>query len=169
MNFALLVIVTVVGICLGCEFDQCKNGDNGSCGNACCKLNIHVKDLSTDEVMNKLNSSLVTGGVDGLYIPMMTAEGTLVFGDLRPYDKPVDFIGQTWHTTVNGLYNDTINMIVAPGHRGTDVVAFSISQIAGAYGDDGQNYYNIYQLFTSVFSADALSIKNADQSCPSSS
>ena len=47
-------------------------------------------------MMNKMNSTIGMKGPDGLYIPMETAEGTLTFGDLRPFDKPVDFIGQAW-------------------------------------------------------------------------
>jgi hypothetical protein len=46
--------------------------------------------------MNKLNATIGAKGPDGLYTPMPTAEGTLTFGDLRPFDKPVDFIGQAW-------------------------------------------------------------------------
>ena len=79
-----------------CTFDKCQNVDEGSCGTACCKLYFFIDGESTSDVMNKMNSSIVQGGHDGLYIAMPTAEGTLTFGDLRPYEKPVDFIGQAW-------------------------------------------------------------------------
>lgn len=68
----------------------------GSCGTACCKLEFFIDGETTTEVMNKMNSTIGMKGPDGLYIPMDTAEGTLTFGDLRPFDKPVDFIGQAW-------------------------------------------------------------------------
>lgn len=50
------------------------------------------------------------------------------------------------------MYNDTINFLLTAeeGGKSTSVTAFSISQIAGAYGDEGQNYYNIVQLFDSI-------------------
>lgn len=63
---------------------------------ACCKLQFLVEGESTTEVMNKLNATIGSKGPDGLYTPMPTAEGTMTFGDLRPYDKTVDFIGQAW-------------------------------------------------------------------------
>lgn len=101
--------------------------------------------------MNLLNATLNDLGPDGQYIPQMTAEGTLNFGDLRPYDKAIDFIGQAMHTTTNGMYTDTVNFNLSPTDDGnTEILAFSISQIAGAYGDDGQNYHNIVSLLTSV-------------------
>jgi hypothetical protein len=126
-----------------------------------------VKGESTTEVMNKLNSSIMDGGPDSRYIPMMTAEGTMTFGDLRPYDKPVDFIGQAWHTTMDLQYNDTMNMLLTPVDGGTSVYAFSISQIAGAYGDEGQNYFNVVQLFDSIkWLAGDYDLSQVDDSCP---
>ena len=117
--------------------------------------------------MNKLNSTLVNGGPDKRYIPMMTAEGTLTFGDLRPYDMPVDFIGQAWHTTTNLMYNDTLNFLLTAVEDGTSVYAFSISQLAGSYGDEGQNYFNIIQLFDSVqWQAGSYEMSHVDNSCP---
>ena len=158
--------------------------------------------------MGKLNSTLVEGGPDSRYIPMMTAEGTLTFGDLTPYGKPVDFIGQTWHTTENLLYNDTINFLVYPYNKkdGYTKVSgvlhmlfticvhymckflmpsitpythslspspplsptypvFSQSQIGGAYGDDGQNFFNIKSLFDSITWENKYKLVHADKSC----
>jgi len=117
--------------------------------------------------MNRLNASIVAGGPDGLYMPQITAEGTLTFGDLRAYPGHPDFIGQAWHATKNGLYNDTINFTLTPTDStgtATQVKAFSISQIGGAYGDAGQNYFNIVQLITSLW-ADAKA-EPLDSSCP---
>eukprot|EP00600_Ochromonadales_sp_CCMP1393_P009826 CAMPEP_0174972644 /NCGR_PEP_ID=MMETSP0004_2-20121128/10752_2 /TAXON_ID=420556 /ORGANISM="Ochromonas sp., Strain CCMP1393" /LENGTH=154 /DNA_ID=CAMNT_0016222907 /DNA_START=29 /DNA_END=490 /DNA_ORIENTATION=- len=151
----ILFIVTLLLSLLAvqaCDYPDCNHPDEGSCGDACCRLGLFISGETTTEVMTKLNETLVKGGPDQRYIPQMTAEGTLTFGDLRPYDKPVDYIGQTWHTTTNLMYNDTINILLKPTELGksTFVYAVSISQIAGAYGDDGQNYFNIKQLFDSV-------------------
>jgi hypothetical protein len=163
-----LVLVIVICICaaaLGCTDVLCNHPDTGSCGNACCKLMFAIQ-APTETVMQKLNQSIVAGGPDGLYIPQMTAEGTLTFGDLRQYPDHPDFIGQAWHTTKNGLYNDTINFTLFPTDDGSSTAlhAFSISQIGGAYGDDGQNYFNIVQLLTSIWGdAKATAL---DMSCP---
>ena len=40
-------------------------------------------------------------------------------------------------------YNDTINYVFMKGTGDAHLTAFSISQIAGAFCDDGQNYKNI--------------------------
>jgi hypothetical protein len=166
----LKTYITLFGVFWGlssaCEFDECQNIDFGSCGNACCRLNVEIKGETTVDVMNKLNATIVGGGPDALYIPMQTA-GEFVFSDLRPYNITPDFLGQAWHTTVNGMYNDTVNMLLTPSDDGksTSVFATSVSQIGGAYGDNGQNYYNIYQLFNSISWSSGYKLKNADSSC----
>lgn len=162
------ILTTALVSASACTFDKCKNVDEGSCGTACCKLNFYLEGETTTEVMNKLNSTLGASGPDGLYIPMPTAEGTMTFGDLRPYDKPVDFIGQAWHTTANLMYNDTLNFLVAAVDEGksTQVTGFSISQLGGSYGDEGQNYYNLVQLMDSVSWKKQYEMEHADSSCP---
>jgi hypothetical protein len=171
MTLLFLILVLVLTHCvLSCDNALCNHPDWGSCGNACCLLSFAINE-STDSVMQKLNSTIVSGGPDGLYIPKMTAEGTLTFADLRVYHPPgnPDFIGQAWHTTKNGLYNDTINFTLTPtGSGSTRLVAFSISQIAGAYGDDGQNYFNIVQLLNSVYSGSDAVATQESSSCPKS-
>ena len=163
--FAVLVIFAFMRGAIACDDALCNHPDSGSCGNACCKVSFVLVE-STVSVMNKLNQTITAGGPDGLYIPKMTAEGTLTFGDLRQYPGHPDFIGQAWHTTKNGLYNDTINLTLSPTDstgESTRVLAFSTSQIAGAYGDDGQNYFNIVQLMQSIWTAEAT---QEDSSCP---
>ncbi|GMI10927.1 hypothetical protein TrVE_jg5872 [Triparma verrucosa] len=171
MKTALVMLLAMLtSSAFACTLDGCDHPDCGSCGGACCKLSITIPE-STESVMNKLNASIVAGGPDGLYTPMMTAEGTLTFGDLRPYGKPIDFIGQAVHTTINGVYNDTVNFSLAPvSENETEVMAFSISQIAGAYCDDGQNYLNILQLVEGVKwdggELDLDQVSHLDGSCP---
>jgi hypothetical protein len=87
MKFSSILISTLATTAVACTFDNCNNVDEGSCGTACCKLEFLVEGETTTEVMNKLNSTIGMKGPDGLYTPMQTAEGTLTFGDLRPYDK----------------------------------------------------------------------------------
>mmetsp|Transcript_17427 Transcript_17427/g.31798 ORF Transcript_17427/g.31798 Transcript_17427/m.31798 type:complete len:132 (+) Transcript_17427:34-429(+) len=87
----------------------CNNLDCGSCGNACCKLMITVPGEDTQAVMTKLYDGF-NGGPDGHYALQMTAEGTLGFADLSPYNKSIDFIGQAVHTTLApNYYNDTVS------------------------------------------------------------
>ena len=75
----------------------------------------------------------------------------LGFTDLRQYKVGVDFIGQSTHVTDNGVYTDTQNWLIYPTEGGSKLVGFSISQIGGAYGDDGQNYYNIQQIMSTLW------------------
>lgn len=168
--FSLLSILAIVlSLTSACDYEDCDHLDFGSCGTACCRLSLFIQDETPDEVMVKLNSTLTDGGPDKRYIPMLTAEGTQTFADIRAYHPEVDFIGQAWHTTTNLVYNDTINFLLKPenGGKSTGIFATSISQIAGAYGDDGQNYFNIKQLFDSIsWTAGGYKMINADKSCP---
>jgi len=158
---------------------DCKNVDFGSCGNACCKIDVIVSNpnwYGVEEVKDKLNQTLAfgtgtriyqPGGPDGWYELQPTAEGTLGFYDLRQNGSPngVDFIGQATHTTSGDAhYVDTINYDISTNHDGTYTIrAFSISGIGGALGDNGQNYKNvIYPLNVAGFGFD---IKPVDGSC----
>jgi len=161
------IALTLIATATACTLPGCDHPDSGTCGNACCSLTIMVNQ-DTETVMNALNATIGGGGPDGLYTQMMTAEGTLGFGDLRPFGAPVDFIGQAEHTTINGMYTDTVNFTLEPVDGGTVVKAFSISQIAGAFGDDGQNYWNINQLVEAlkVENPEDLVVTHNDGSCP---
>ena len=167
----LAIIAILFASVTSCTLDGCDHPDCGSCGGSCCSLSITIPE-DTTSVMNALNTSITSGGPDGLYTPSTTAEGTLTFADLRPYGKPIDYIGQAIHTTINGMYNDTVNFSLAPtDNNGTVVAAFSISQIAGAYCDDGQNYWNILQLVQGVkWDSGDLDVESqvahVDDSCP---
>lgn len=108
MRFALfLALVFQARACPDPEL--CANTDCGSCGNACCKLQIFVAE-SSEITANLLKTAIQAGGPDGHYTSQMTYEGTDCIADLRPYNKPVDFIGQTIHTTLAPNYfNDTVS------------------------------------------------------------
>eukprot|EP00605_Chrysophyceae_sp_TOSAG23-4_P000982 GSChrysophyteH1.ASY1.ANO1.1082.1 assembled CDS len=171
MIFYICLFVAVFAVVShACDDALCNHPDQGSCGNACCKLSFQLA-LPTEKVMSALNTTIHTnGGPDGLWTPQMTAEGTSGIADLRPYNAPVDFIGQAFHQTKNGLYTDTINFTIAPVAKSdssepmSQIQAFSLSQIGGAYGDDGQNFYNIVSLIQGAF-PDAQP-RHIDNSCP---
>ena len=102
--------------------------------------------MAPADIKAELTQLFSKGGPDGRYTPQMTAEGTLLFADLRPYNISggVDFLGQVHHATKVHHYNDTINMLISsPSTTNTELTVFSISQIAGALGDASQNYANI--------------------------
>jgi len=176
----LLLMIGTSNHVKACTLDGCDHPDCGSCGNACCSLLITVNE-STEAVMHKLNQSITEeGGPDELYIPMMTAGGTMTFSDLRQYGAGADFLGQALHTTLNGKYNDTINFSLSPTtvrankknkqkkKKGTIISAFSISDIAGAYCDSGQNYWNLLQLIEGIaWENDEMPLIEHDgESCP---
>lgn len=155
----------------GCR--ECKKQDCGSCGGACCTLYFHFvgRDLTTTKVAESITKVVAAGGADGRYEPGLTAEGTMGFADLIPYNKSVDYIGRFKHTTV-GNYTDTINIIVAPrttvdsAATSVQVRAFSISDIGGAYCDSGQNYKNLVALFRCLDFE--WTMEHADGSCAGS-
>jgi len=171
--YLLLLFIIGISHVNACTLDGCDHPDCGSCGNACCSLLITVQE-STESVMHKLNASITEeGGPDQLYIPMMTASGTMTFSDLRQYGAGADFLGQALHTTINGKYNDTVNFSLSPTtkkkkKKGTIISAFSISDIAGAYCDSGQNYWNILQLIEGIQwdNDETPLIEHVGDSCP---
>jgi len=147
----------VIGTCGAAspsKVEDCQNVDVGTCGNACCTLIFAVQE-APEVAMKLINNSLADGGPDGYYTLQMTAEGTLGFGDLRPFKVPSgqQFIGQAHHEASGPKhYNDTVNFNIRPQQcshgqecngQGSIIVAFSTSQIGGALGDNGQNYKNI--------------------------
>lgn len=163
----LLVLCLTRKFGLGCEPPYCDNPDFGSCGNACCKLQFVFKGVDTITLKESLNSTIYEGGPDGLYIPAITALGHFCIDDLRPYDKPVHFIGQAYHYSAVSHWQDTVDFTIAPSDDSDDgdskLFMFSISNIGGAYGDDGQNYNNIMQLVSSL--GLPYSMKHLDESC----
>lgn len=147
----LFLILSLSAVAWGCPDEAlCANEDCGSCGNSCCKLQVTVSE-DTATAMAKLNATM-DGGPDGHYTLSVTYEGPTGFADLRPYDKPVDFLGQATHMTyAPNYFNDTLDFTIAPTEDGGSLIqAFSISQIAGAYCDEGQNYFNLVQVLNAV-------------------
>eukprot|EP00929_Paragymnodinium_shiwhaense_P108997 TRINITY_DN75354_c0_g1_i1.p1 TRINITY_DN75354_c0_g1~~TRINITY_DN75354_c0_g1_i1.p1 ORF type:complete len:189 (-),score=42.53 TRINITY_DN75354_c0_g1_i1:259-825(-) len=147
--------------------EDCGNNDCGSCGNACCKLQFHVSE-GTEEAMKTLNASLAGGGPDGFYQLQPTAEGGFGFGDLRPYKKPIDFIGKVTHLTSGpGHYTDMVTITIAPHAAGSVIDMFSVSLIGGAFCDAGQNYKNIVMAMKGASWNQAFRQKSVGSFCPS--
>mmetsp|Transcript_9420 Transcript_9420/g.13052 ORF Transcript_9420/g.13052 Transcript_9420/m.13052 type:complete len:194 (-) Transcript_9420:120-701(-) len=160
------VVATSCGTCGVCSSDEdCQNLDYGSCGNACCKLDVNIA-LSYEEVVETLNSSLTAGGPDGQFSASVLAEGVSGFADLRPYNHSV-FIGQFIHETAGSAhYNDSISLTVGTNDDGSSALhLFSYSLIGGAYGDAGQNYKNL-KLVLGALDSDHAEITHSDTSCP---
>lgn len=91
------------------------------------------------------------GGPDGLYAFATTNDGDFGISDYRKYNISISYMGQIYHQTRANRYRDTIDFVVQPAKNGgTRVEAFSISEIGGAWCDAGQNYKNVYLLFSSL-------------------
>eukprot|EP00427_Karlodinium_veneficum_P021291 CAMPEP_0169119792 /NCGR_PEP_ID=MMETSP1015-20121227/31753_1 /TAXON_ID=342587 /ORGANISM="Karlodinium micrum, Strain CCMP2283" /LENGTH=198 /DNA_ID=CAMNT_0009182711 /DNA_START=44 /DNA_END=640 /DNA_ORIENTATION=+ len=172
-------VASVVGSCGSTKpsnVTDCQNVDLGSCGNACCKLLFTVKEDPTP-AMTKLNSSLAGGGLDGFYTLQRTAGGNLGFDDLSKFKLPnnVAFVGQVHHMTSGPMhFNDTIDFNIKPQQcesgveceaTGSIITAFSLSLIAGALGDNGQNYKNIVMAMKGAFGK-TFDFAHVDSSCP---
>jgi len=152
------------GSCGQCP-SACVNVDFGSCGNACCKLDLQIPQRSTEDIMQRLNTSLTEGGADGNFSASLLAEGVRGFADLRSAGKDIDFIGQFVHTTYVG-YRDSVSLTLAPSFQtSTAVRLFSYSLIGGAYGDAGQGFLNLKMVIDSL-DLDYYELSHADDSCP---
>ncbi|XP_078588805.1 uncharacterized protein LOC144869408 [Branchiostoma floridae x Branchiostoma japonicum] len=139
-----LLCVTLVAV-WGCQPPDCDRQDCGTCGNACCSLTFHFDGVTSESAYNKITTSLQNGGADKWY--------RYIGGvDMRTYNSTASFILQGVHTTLVYHYNDTLNFVLTDDMKpsihplDTTLHAFSISQIAGAYCDDGQNYKNLVGL-----------------------
>lgn len=107
---------------------------------------MNILDLSPENLNTALVEKMKNSGPDGRYF-------FVDYTDLRPYNKSAHFISQGIHTTFKRQYNDTVNFVIKPvdsRNIQSKLTAFSISQIAGAYCDDGQNYKNLIALVKSL-------------------
>jgi hypothetical protein len=147
---------------------DCQNVDMGSCGNACCKLLLHVQEDPVTAA-KLLNTSLANGGPDGYYTRQFLAEKVTGFFDLSVLKAGLPVIGQVHHMTSGPAhYNDTIDITITKTSSGSVIKAFSISLIGGALGDNGQNYKNIVMALKSVawiLPEHSRGLIHADESC----
>lgn len=133
---------------------DCDRLDLGSCGNACCELELNV-DLSTPEAYQKVKDFLVRGGNSSSYAYIDGEDamsGENPSDDVRDFNstppRPYTFILQGSHTTTGRHFVDTLNFNFRPGHgdNTTSMILFSMSKIHGALGDAGQNYKTLIYL-----------------------
>ncbi|XP_065890748.1 uncharacterized protein [Dysidea avara] len=138
MKVVVLLLCSLILLVHSCQPPDCDHPDCGTCANACCAIDFHF-DIPPLTVNNAMIEYLKKGGADGRY------RFTGVY-DLRPYGEKdhSQFIMQGIHSTLVHHYNDTLNfLVISPNNKTTTVRAFSTSQIATAYCDEGQNYKNL--------------------------
>ncbi|XP_070541547.1 uncharacterized protein [Ptychodera flava] len=135
----LLFPLSLLCLVYACQPPDCDRPDCGTCGNACCTLEFYFE-KQPDDMYDMMVHYLQKGGADDRY--------KFIGGsDLRQYNVTAQFILQGQHTTLVMHYNDTLNFALyyqdSEHMAGTTVRAFSISDIAGAWCDQGQNYKNL--------------------------
>jgi hypothetical protein len=109
--------------------------DAASCGNACCSAQFTVEKQS-QEVSDSVKAYLKSGGADGLF-------GLVDGADAIAYQGWYSILQGT-HTTFINKYNDTLNFAIRPLPQGGSLVrVFSISNLAGALADAGQNHRTV--------------------------
>jgi len=124
-----------IGSCGVTPNADCVN-DMGSCGNACCSAEFKTS-MGVEEAHKALQSYLENGGADGLFAYVGGSGGLNM---PAAHGSTWDSIFQGTHTTIQARYVDTLDFAIRSAEDGGSTVrAFSISNIAGALGDEGQN------------------------------
>jgi len=124
-----------IGSCGVTPNADCVN-DMGSCGNACCSAEFKTS-MGVGEAFEALQSYLEDGGADGLFAYVGGSGGLNIPAS---QGSIWDSIFQGTHTTIKARYVDTLDFAIRSAKDGGSTVrAFSISNIAGALGDEGQN------------------------------
>ena len=138
------------GMKAGSQPVDCDKWDQGSCGNACCVLDVHV-DGAVDDAYEALAAYLESGGGDGLYAKAPTSDTVGHVSEDDQGDYPFEFSpALPWRYTTSGFhattggYVDQLKFSVGVTSGGNAKVRMSsISGINGALGDYGQNYKNL--------------------------
>ncbi|CAK8989189.1 unnamed protein product [Durusdinium trenchii] len=123
----------------------CDKRDMGSCGNACCVVEVALP-LTSEQAYQSTKDALQRLGEDGF--EYVTGGSPNPADDLRPYNisspKKFQFILQGRHNAPKyfGANGDILNFAIYEGDAPTSSVLrmFSLSRIHGALGDNGQNY-----------------------------
>jgi len=138
---------------------DCDHADMGSCGNACCLLELDLT-LQPEAVYDKVKTFL-TSPNDGSYA-RVTGGDPNPTDDLREFNiskpKLFEFILQGSHQTPKYKDNDAdvLNFNIAKTDGGSSLRMFSLSRIHGALGDAGQNYKTL------KFLKDQLKLESRD-------
>jgi hypothetical protein len=132
---------------------DCDHPDFGSCGNACCGLDVNLN-LPAADVYESVKAFLVKGGSDGSfeYVTGPDSAGHNPGDDLQQYGFAWQFIFQGHHKTTSG-YVDPLDFNIKNGSNSESCILrlFSISGIHGALGDAGQNFKSLAFLLNEVF------------------
>jgi len=127
---------------------DCQNVDLGSCGNACCALQLEVPFIPKTAFLG-MQLYLGEGGTDSSYdyVQGPDAAGHNPGTDLRSKNIIWKWIFQGRHTTIGG-YVDVLdfNIKESPNTGSSIITMFSSSGIHGALGDNGQNYKSLSRL-----------------------
>eukprot|EP00039_Didymoeca_costata_P018077 m.332036 g.332036 ORF g.332036 m.332036 type:complete len:182 (-) comp16861_c0_seq1:71-616(-) len=122
---------------------DCQNVDLGTCGNACCFVDVSLgTKISPDTAYATLKGYLAANGTDGSYsyVTGPDSAGHNPSDDLRQYNIPWKYILQGTHTTTGG-YVDKININIRVDENKNTVLRMgSVAGIHGALGDNGQLY-----------------------------
>lgn len=129
---------------------DCTKADMGSCGNACCEVEVTTTNPPAKEY-EKLKTYLSSGGGDGLFAYVTGPDPEA--GSNNPPDNITSFsiatgTGSMWmyilkgkHTTFRKRFEDNLHIAIRTTPGGGAVVRmFSMSLVHGALGDGGQNY-----------------------------
>ena len=85
---------------------DCDKWDQGSCGNACCVLDVHV-DGAVDDAYDALAAYLEGGGGDGLYAKAPTSDTVGHVSEDDQGDYPFQFSpALPWRYTTRGVSRD---------------------------------------------------------------
>eukprot|EP00035_Acanthoeca_spectabilis_P039295 m.60913 g.60913 ORF g.60913 m.60913 type:complete len:192 (+) comp9531_c0_seq4:106-681(+) len=162
-RYIALLVVSIVAAVTGNEstcgptrpspVPFCDKPDMGSCGNACCVVDVELPS-KPDDVYATTHSWLKSEGTDRsfTYVTGPNKAGQNPGDDLRPYNISWLWIFQGTHTTTKG-YVDTINFNIQKGKGGSGTLmrVANLANIHGALGDNGQSYKTIHYLLSAIY------------------
>jgi len=168
MKLTTLLLVALAGVALAIADNSsscgpqspspvasCGRVDHGACGNACCLVDVavpaHGRANITEHVYLLIKQFLLWGGPDGSfeYVDSPDKAGHNPSDNLTSYPIAWNYIFQARHTTTGG-FTDTLNFnlrqdpyppIKTPSSAVLRI--FSVSNVHGALGDNGQNFKSI--------------------------
>jgi len=121
---------------------DCEKVDMGSCGNACCAVEVATK-MDPKALYSAVARFLRSGGDTASF---KLVPGEMPFGEHPPDDLTSLSLGdwkyvfQGQHTTSGRGYVDTLNLNIRSNGTSSVLRAFSASDVHGALGDAGQNF-----------------------------
>lgn len=143
---------------------DCDREDYGSCGNACCMVEVTFSKRSPAVLSSAIDQFLKTGGTDGLFKEDSGKTEPSVSGGVQDIriakgsSIQWQYVKKGQHATYKGGYIDALHFGIygpPPGKRKEGDQAHlrisSSSQASGALFDYGQNYKTIRDMVTELF------------------